>query len=210
LRGAVRNRVPSAFSTPWDLARSPCRDDVTKSGSGALSGDVAGAARSPFSRPWDFVRAFDTRAQAEPLAKLAFGRRAVELLKLAPSGSVIGTEQRLVVGVVLEPTADPRVGADLQGDVYPSPEVAGAERSWRENGETIFRQHEHNITSSVEIVQSWITPCDVVISGQRVVAGSWLLAVRILDDELWAAAKDGTVTGFSVGGSARRVPLKQT
>jgi DNA adenine methylase len=33
-----------------------------------------------------------------------------------------------------------------------------------------------------------------------------LLGVRVLSDDLWAQVKDGKLTGFSIGGSARRVP----
>ena len=33
-----------------------------------------------------------------------------------------------------------------------------------------------------------------------------LLAVRILSDALWEQVKSGELTGFSIGGSARRVP----
>ena len=36
--------------------------------------------------------------------------------------------------------------------------------------------------------------------------GTWLLAVHILADDLWAQVKDGQLTGFSIGGAARRVP----
>ena len=36
--------------------------------------------------------------------------------------------------------------------------------------------------------------------------GTWLLAVRVLSDELWTKVTEGELTGFSIGGSARRVP----
>jgi hypothetical protein len=34
--------------------------------------------------------------------------------------------------------------------------------------------------------------------------GTWLLAVRVVDDELWQQIKAGELTGFSIGGSALR------
>ena len=34
-------------------------------------------------------------------------------------------------------------------------------------------------------------------------------AVRVLSDELWEQIKDGRLTGFSIGGSARRVPEEE-
>jgi DNA adenine methylase len=33
-----------------------------------------------------------------------------------------------------------------------------------------------------------------------------MLAVRVLSDELWDRVRSGDLTGFSIGGSARRVP----
>jgi hypothetical protein len=33
---------------------------------------------------------------------------------------------------------------------------------------------------------------------------TWLLAVRVADEELWRQIKAGELTGFSIGGSAMR------
>ena len=49
----------------------------------------------------------------------------------------------------------------------------------------------------------------IEIGGVRLRKGTWLLAVRILSDELWEQVKGGELTGFSIGGSARRVPEGQ-
>jgi DNA adenine methylase len=38
--------------------------------------------------------------------------------------------------------------------------------------------------------------------------GTWLMAVRVLDDGLWEQVKTGGITGFSIGGSAVRTPEK--
>ena len=42
------------------------------------------------------------------------------------------------------------------------------------------------------------------MGGRRVLKGSWVMGVHIIDDALWHSVKDGTLTGFSVGGTAVR------
>jgi DNA adenine methylase len=36
--------------------------------------------------------------------------------------------------------------------------------------------------------------------------GTWLLGVHVVSDELWGQVKDGTLSGFSIGGTARKIP----
>ncbi len=118
-----------------------------------------------------------------------------------PDGS-----QHLVVGVVLEPTKE--MGQpDTQGDVYSADEIRQAEATWRSEFRAIGLQHSADISDRVEVVQSWITPVDCTIGTGTAVAGSWLLCVRCLDDALWAACRDGSISGFSIGGTANRQPV---
>ena len=65
--------------------------------------------------------------------------------------------------------------------------------------------HRQLVNSQVEIFESYIAPADLTINGQRVKKGSWLLMYHILSDELWRRIKSGELTGFSMGGFARRV-----
>ena len=56
------------------------------------------------------------------------------------------------------------------------------------------------------MLESYLAPTDFTIGELAVRKGTWLLAVRVLSDELWERVKSGDLTGFSIGGSARRVP----
>jgi hypothetical protein len=47
------------------------------------------------------------------------------------------------------------------------------------------------------------------VAGGKVKRGTWLLAVRVLDDELWGQVKDGSLSGLSIGGAASRAPEKR-
>ncbi len=43
-------------------------------------------------------------------------------------------------------------------------------------------------------------------TGTKVKKGAWLLAMHVLDGEVWRQVKAGEITGLSIGGSARRNP----
>jgi len=66
--------------------------------------------------------------------------------------------------------------------------------------------HRFRVNDQVKVLESYLAPVDLTLGGATVRKGTWLLAVRILSDELWEQVKDGQLTGFSIGGSARRVP----
>jgi DNA adenine methylase len=58
----------------------------------------------------------------------------------------------------------------------------------------------------VKILECYITPVEFTIGEVHVKKGTWIMAVRVIDDALWESVKTGDLTGFSIGGSARRVP----
>ena len=66
--------------------------------------------------------------------------------------------------------------------------------------------HRFRVNDQVKVLESYLAPADFAIGEVRVRKGTWLLAVRVLSDELWERVKSGDLTGFSIGGSARRVP----
>ena len=115
-------------------------------------------------------------------------------------------EERLVLGIVLEPTKE--MGApDTQRDVYSADEVRKSAYRFMEEYQTIGLQHRSDISDRVKILLNWIALEDTTINGQPVTAGTWLLGVRVQDDALWQDVKDGKITGFSIGGIATRTAV---
>lgn len=115
-------------------------------------------------------------------------------------------EERYVLGIVLEPLKE--LGkADVQADTYSAEEVRKACHVFMEDYGNMGLQHQLFVNGKVKILENWISPDDCTINGQFVAKGTWLMAVRIIDDGIWKAVKDGTLTGFSIGGKAQREPL---
>jgi site-specific DNA-adenine methylase len=114
-------------------------------------------------------------------------------------------DERFVLGVVLEPEV-----VDAQGDIYSAEEVRQAAHRFMEEFGGLGLMHRFRVNGDVKILESYLAPSDFEFGDTKVRKGTWLLAVRIIEDELWERVKDGQLTGFSIGGSARRVPTSAT
>jgi DNA adenine methylase len=111
------------------------------------------------------------------------------------------TDERYVLGIVLEPEV-----VDAQGDIYSAEEVRVAAHRFMEEFGGLGLMHRMRVNGQVKVLESYLAPVEFAVGETTVRQGTWLLAVRILSDELWADVKDGTLGGFSVGGTARREP----
>ncbi len=110
-------------------------------------------------------------------------------------------DERYVLGVVLEPEA-----VDAQGDIYSAEEIRKAAHLFMEEFGGLGLQHQLRVNGQVKVLETYLAPTDFTAGEVTIRKGTWLLAVRVLSDELWELVKSGRVTGFSIGGSARRVP----
>ena len=110
-------------------------------------------------------------------------------------------EERIAYGIVLEPET-----CDSQKEIYSAEEIRTAAHQYMEHFRHAGLMHQTRIDGRVRILESFIAPVDFEIEGVRVKRGTWLMAMRIVDDKLWEAVKDKRLTGFSIGGSAVREP----
>ena len=119
-------------------------------------------------------------------------------------------EERYVLGIVLEPN-DGKAGApldpDSQSDIYSAKDVRDAAHRYMEHHRNLGLMHREFITGAARILESYIAPIDFSMNGTKVREGTWLLAIRVVDDELWRRIKSEEFTGFSIGGSAIRRPV---
>lgn len=103
-------------------------------------------------------------------------------------------EKRLVFGVISEPDT-----VDKQGHVLSREEIARMARNFEQYVRE-FRDRHTRRKVKAEIVRSWIAEKDFWFEGVLVKAGSWLMCVRVLDDEVWGKIKSGIYRAFSIGG----------
>ena len=132
--------------------------------------------------------------EEKPIAAEHFTKR-VALIKGADP-----QDERYVLGVVLEPDV-----VDAQNDIYDADEVRKAAHGFMSQFQTFGLMHQQPLEDHVEILESYLAPVDFDIADQTIRKGSWLLAIRVLSGELWEQVRNGTLTGFSIGGTARRL-----
>ena len=122
--------------------------------------------------------------------------KSTKLLKGVDPG-----DERYVLGIVLEPEV-----VDAQGDIYSAEEIQAAAHRFMEEFGGLGLMHRLRVNGDVKVLESYLAPTDFEVGDLTVRKGTWMLAVRVLSDELWDRVKSGDLTGFSIGGSARRVP----
>jgi DNA adenine methylase len=161
------------------------------------------AAGGPALEDWEGQLELDDLLGDPPVAvAVKAGKSADGFAKAIPLIKGIDpADERYVLGIVLEPEV-----VDAQGDIYSAAEVRQAAHRFMEEFGGLGLMHRLRVNDQVKVLESYLAPADLSLGESSVRKGTWLLAVRILADELWEQVKDGQLTGFSIGGSARSVP----
>lgn len=110
-------------------------------------------------------------------------------------------DEQIVYGIVLEPDT-----VDAQQDIYSAEEVRTAAHKYMADFQNAGLMHQKTINDKAKVIESYLAPCDFTLGGQKVIKGTWVMAMQILDAKVWQEAKSGGLTGFSIGGSAQRTP----
>lgn len=97
---------------------------------------------------------------------------------------------------------------DLEKDTFPSEVIEKAAHEFMVKSQDINLEHEFD-TDKVQIVESFISPSDFNFNGTDVQKGDWVMATKFLDDKLWQLAKEGKLSGFSIEGTARKIPASE-
>lgn len=114
-------------------------------------------------------------------------------------------DQHYALGIVLEPDI-----VDAQNDTYSAEDIRSAFEKFAEHYRTIGLMHKTMLAhDKVSILENYLAPSDFQSGDVLVKKGTWLMGVRVNDPELWAGVRDGSITGFSIGGSAIRKPVSQ-
>lgn len=108
-------------------------------------------------------------------------------------------DKKLVYGVVLEPGE-----IDAQGDMCDECSIEKAAHEYLMRSRVVGKQHETKAQAGV--VESYIAPKDD--PEMNIKKGSWIMVVKVHDQKLWEAVKNGEFTGFSIGGKGIRTPVE--
>lgn len=114
-------------------------------------------------------------------------------------------EEQTVSGIVLQPEV-----VDAHGDVMSADVIKESAYNFLQNFNVSTKlglQHSTFPKGKMALVESYVAPNGIVLGAKTVKQGSWIMTVKVLDKELWKKVKDGKVTGFSIGGRAKVVPV---
>lgn len=110
-------------------------------------------------------------------------------------------EQRFVIGPILIPDT-----TDGQGDTITADVIERAAWAWLAEFRNTGVQHKMLANDLIKPVESYIVREDTTMNGRPIKAGTWVLGAVIKDDQLWEGVKNGTFTGWSIGGLAQKAP----
>lgn len=116
----------------------------------------------------------------------------------------VNAEEKSVTGVVLEPET-----VDAQLDIISEAVIQKAAENFlaKFNKATKLGLMHKNFSKKFELLQSYIMPSDMTIGSTIVKKGSWIMKVRVIDNQVWKQVKEGKITGFSIGGKAKVIQL---
>ncbi len=112
--------------------------------------------------------------------------------------------QHLVYGVVLQAGIP-----DSQGDTIDAAQIEKTAHRFLQESRKQDVQHDET-PAAVEPVESYLAPHDMVLAGQLVKKGSWVMVSKVNDPEIWERIANPRhaepLTGYSIGGRGLRLP----
>ena len=97
---------------------------------------------------------------------------------------------------------------DLHGDIYSADEVRKACHNFNQHCMKANLLHLVE-TDTFDIVESYISPVDMVLNDVIIKAGSWMSVIQVHSEEIWSDIKNGSLTGVSIGGRATTEYLEE-
>lgn len=118
----------------------------------------------------------------------------IPLLKNAKTKIIkLDKAKHIVCGVVLEPET-----VDLQGHIISAEVIEEAANDYMINSRVTGFRHIKELDAV--IVQSYVADCDLWLDSENIKKGSWLVKMKIFNEEVWKGIEDGIYNSFSIGG----------
>jgi hypothetical protein len=93
-------------------------------------------------------------------------------------------------------------GVDLHGDLTTVDEVRKAKESFNKSLQRANLFHQE-MTDTFSVIESYLAPCDMVLSEHLITKGTWLMSLQIHNPIIWDGVKSGEFVGISIGATAR-------
>ena len=106
------------------------------------------------------------------------------------------SKKQIAYGIVWEPGF-----VDTQGHWASEEHIEEAAHDYLQYHRGVKLSHGLNITKEASIVQSYIAPVDFDCGDYKVKKGSWVVALKIINDQFWKAVESGEIMGLSAGGT---------
>lgn len=97
-----------------------------------------------------------------------------------------------ITGIVYEPMVE-----DAHGNYMSEEEIIKAAYWFAKNGDSVDIQHSFTALKDAAVVENWVAKADFDIDGETIKKGTWLITVKVSDNEVWDAVQKGEITGFS-------------
>ena len=104
-------------------------------------------------------------------------------------------EKQIIYGIAIEPDV-----VDAQDQFINKEDIEEAAHEYLVNHRNIKLSHGVNITKEVDVVESYIAPVEFTVNDVLIKEGTWIVALKINNEELWKETATNIV-GLSVGGT---------
>ena len=105
-------------------------------------------------------------------------------------------KKQIVYGIVYEP-----LRTDTDGDYATAEEIEKACHKFLEDYNQVSLMHKSLIDDRAKVVENYIAPQDMIINGEKIPKGSWVMATHILDRDLWQKIVKGELDAYSIEGT---------
>jgi hypothetical protein len=120
----------------------------------------------------------------------------------------VDTEKRILMGAALIPNKQIyRRNKDKEYYIYFSEDTVRKASElflMRSNQNNATYEHERKMLDGMSVVESWIIEDEKldksVKYGFNLPKGTWIISMKVNNDEIWQSVKDGEVKGFSIEG----------
>jgi len=120
----------------------------------------------------------------------------------------VDTEKRILMGAALIPNKQIyRKNKDKEFYIYFSEDTVRKASElflMRSNQNNATYEHERKMLEGMSVVESWIIEDEKTdkskLYGFSLPKGTWMISMKVNNDEVWQKVKDGEVKGFSIEG----------